>query len=44
MAYLFLNEVFRFMIDPIVIQKERKENIDQLLLTFLIAIQKSCAI
>lgn len=31
MAYLFLNEVFRFMIDPIVIKKERTENIDQLL-------------
>ena len=31
MAYLFLNEVFRFVIDPIVIKKERTENIDQLL-------------
>ncbi len=31
MAYLFLNEVFRFMIDPIIIKKERTENIDKLL-------------
>ncbi len=32
MAYLFLNEIFRFMIDPIVIKKEKTENIDELLL------------
>ena len=27
MAYLFLNEVFRFMVDPIMIKKERTEDI-----------------
>tara|TARA_B110000003_G_scaffold78460_1_gene79938 strand:- start:404 stop:1684 length:1281 start_codon:yes stop_codon:yes gene_type:complete len=31
MAYLFLNEIFRFMVDPIMIKKERTEDIKPLL-------------
>jgi len=32
MMYLFLTEIFRFMIDPIIIKKDNSKNIDSLLL------------